>query len=360
MQRLRKEFARLLDGGFRPASDCCLEGWAAAAAIVGAAVVGGVASNAAASKQASADKQAANTQAGMFNTITGNEQPYLNAGNSAETTLSQLLGTASATGAGGTAAGTNLAGGYLTQTFNPTMQSLEQTPGYQFSLQQGDQAVQNSAAASTGAVSGAALKSLSAFNQGLASTQYQNSFNNFQTQQNNIFNRLSSIASLGQNAAGNLGNSGAQLGTGIAQAQAAAGSSQAAGIVGASNSLTGSAVPLAYLMSQNSTTTPSTTGTWGTTGTTGVSGGNYDGSVDSDYALKCEIEPYRFNGMSKLMVYDFEFKDEPGIPRRGYIAQEVQERYPEAVSRGPKGFLRVDYAKLPGRDELDQIIAEDS
>jgi hypothetical protein len=255
------------------------ESWGAA--IAATAVVGAVGSTVAAGEQASADKQAAATQAGMFNTIVGQEQPYLTAGNSAEATLGQLMGYTPATGKGGTAAGTNLAGGYLTQTFQPTMAQLEATPGYQFALSQGDQAVQNSAAASTGAVSGAALKGLSSFNQGLASTQYQNSFNNFQTQQNNIFDRLSTIAGLGQNAAGNLGNSGAQLGTGIAQAQAAAGAATAGGIVGATNSIVGSGTTLAGLMYMNGGGGGGGSGYNGYNGSTATTdlGGNQSGYI---------------------------------------------------------------------------------
>lgn len=222
-----------------------------AAAIAGAAVVGAVGSNLAAGTQASAQEQAANTQAGMFNTIVGQEQPFLQGGYSAESTLNQLLGTSSPTGANGTAAGTNLPGGYLTQTFNPTQQQLENYPGYQFSLQQGGQAVRNADTPGLGALSGAALKDLMGFNQGLAQSYYNNYFNQFQTQQSNIFNRLSGIAQLGQNAAGNLGSAGTQLGTGIAQAQAAAGGSQAAGIVGTANAISGSALPLSYFLGAN-------------------------------------------------------------------------------------------------------------
>ena len=213
--------------------------WAAAIGAVGSVVAGG--------EQASGQEQAANTQQAMFNTIQGNEQPYIQEGQSANSALSQLLGLTPATGKGGTASGTGLQGGYLTQTFQPTMAQLESTPGYQFALQQGDQAINNANAPGIGAASGAAYKSLINYNQGLASTQYQNQFNNFQTQQNNIFNRLSGIASLGQNAAGNLGNNGAQLGTGIAQAQAGAAGSIAGGIVGATNSAS-SNLGLSYLL----------------------------------------------------------------------------------------------------------------
>lgn len=218
-----------------------------AAAIVGAGIVGAVGANMAASKQASGQEAAANTQAGMFNTITGQEQPFLQGGYGAEQSLQQLLGLSPATGAGGTAAGTGLPEGYLSQTFNPTMAQLNAYPGYQFQLQTGGQAIRNADTPGVGALSGAALKDLMGFNQGLAASNYQNYFNQFQTQQNNIFNRLSGIASLGQNAAGNLGNAGTQLGTGIAQAQAAAAGSQAAGIVGSTNSLTQGATLAALL-----------------------------------------------------------------------------------------------------------------
>jgi hypothetical protein len=221
-------------------------GWA----IAGSALIGAVGSNMAANTQAGAQQQAAQTQQNMFNTIQGQEQPFLQAGYGATKSLNELMGLSPATGTGGTAGGTGLPGGYLTQQFSP--KDLQNYPGYQFQLQQGDQAVENAASVNTGAVSGPALKSLMDFNQQQASTTYGQAFNQFQTQQNNIFSRLSSIAGLGQNAAGNLGNTGAQLGTGIAGAQAAAGGSLAGGIVGATNSIGGSAVPLAYLMNQGS------------------------------------------------------------------------------------------------------------
>lgn len=224
-----------------------------ATAIVGGAVIGAVGSNLAANTQASGQRQAANTQAAMFNTIVGQEQPFIQAGQGASTTLNQLLGTTPGTGTGGTAGTTGLPAGYLTQTFNPTQAQLENYPGYQFQLSQGDLALQSANSAGGSAVSGPALKSLMSFNQGLAASNYNQYFNQFQTQQNNIFNRLQQIASLGQNAAGNLGSVGANLGTGIAQAQAGAAASQAGGIVGATNAIGGSGIPLAYLMNNQGT-----------------------------------------------------------------------------------------------------------
>lgn len=202
-----------------------------AGAIIAAGAIGAIGSGVAGSEQASGQKAAARTQAGMFNTIVGQEQPFLQGGYGAEATLSDMV----------------KPGGYLTQQFKPTQQELENYPGYQFQLSQGDLALQNANSVGGSALSGAALKNLMSFNQGLAASNYSNYFNQFQTQQNNIFNRLQGVASLGQNAAGNLGSAGANLGTGIAQAQAGAAGSIAGGIVGATNSI-GNNLTLAGLM----------------------------------------------------------------------------------------------------------------
>lgn len=207
--------------------------------VVAGAAIGAIGSSMAAGTQADAQKQAAATQQGMFNTINSQEQPFMNAGYGATTRLSDLLGTSGNTGAAGY--------GSLTSQFTPQDFLNNQDPGYQFQLQTGAQALRNADTPGVGALSGPALKDLMSFNQGMASTGYQNAFNRFTTQQNNIFGRLSAIAGMGQNAASNTGTAGTQLGTGIAQAQAAAGGSLAGGIVGATNSL-GSSIPLAYMM----------------------------------------------------------------------------------------------------------------
>ena len=235
-----------------------MSGWVAGAVAFSAAV-GSQASKSAANTQAKAQEQAAQTQQNMFNTINAQEQPFMQAGYGATTALNQLLGTGPTVvdmngipNNIGKVGSTGLPSGYLTQTFNPTQDQLNNYPGYQFALKTGGQAVRNQDTPGVGALSGPALKDLTSFNVGMANQNYSNYFNQFQQQQNNIFARLSGIAGLGQNAASNTGTAGTSLGTGIAQAQAAAGGSQAAGTVGAANALGGAAVPLAYLMSGNS------------------------------------------------------------------------------------------------------------
>jgi len=204
-----------------------------AAAIAGSAIVGAVGSNIAAGTQAGGQIQAANTQQNMFNTINKQEQPFIQAGYGATSQLSSMLSP----------------GGQLVSNFTPQDFLNNLDPGYQFQLQTGGQALRNADTPGVGALSGPALKDLMSFNQGMAATGYQNAYNRWQTTNTNIFNRLNAIAGLGQGAASNVGVSGTQLGTGIASAQAGAAGSMAGGIVGATNAIGSSGVPLAYLLS---------------------------------------------------------------------------------------------------------------
>lgn len=141
----------------------------------------------------------------------------------------------SATGAGDP---NDPAYGSFTQPFDVTQFYNYEDPGYAFRLQQGSQGLQNSAAAGSGALSGAALKDLIGYNQDAASTEYGNAFNRYQTQQGNIFSRLMGIAQLGQNSASSVGAQGATLAGNAGQALSNAGTAAGSGIVGAGNAIT--------------------------------------------------------------------------------------------------------------------------
>lgn len=127
--------------------------------------------------------------------------------------------------------------GSLLQPFDVEQFYNYEDPGYGFRLQQGTQALRNAASAGSGALSGAALKDLLDYNQNAASQEYTNAFNRYQTQQGNIFSRLSTIAQLGQSAAAGVGSQGTALAGNAGQAIANAGAAQGAGIVGAGNAL---------------------------------------------------------------------------------------------------------------------------
>lgn len=214
-----------------------------AVAVVGGAAIGAIGSNMAANKQAGAQRDAAGMQMSMFDTITGQEQPFMDAGKADLSRLQDLMGTSGNTKAAGY--------GSLNKPFTASDYLANKDPGYDFQLKTGAQALRNADTPGVGSLSGAALKDLMGFNQNMAATGYQNAFSRYMTQNNATFARLSGIAGLGQNAASNTGTAGVGLGTGAAQAIAGAGASQASGVLGATGSLAGGANSLAGLMYLN-------------------------------------------------------------------------------------------------------------
>jgi hypothetical protein len=202
----------------------------AGAGIVGS-ILGSNASKDAAQTGANATDRASALQMQQFQQMQGNLAPYMQLGSSTIPQLQQLLG-----------------GGRLNTpfSFNPTMQQLEQTPGYQFTQQQGNKALDNSMAAKGLSLSGAQLKGLDQYNTGLASNtfqqQYQNALQNFNTnygQAADQYGRLGGLVSLGQNAAAGVGNAGLQTASNIGNNITGGANAQAAGQVGSANALSG-------------------------------------------------------------------------------------------------------------------------
>lgn len=134
------------------------------------------------------------------------------------------------------------AGGYgsLLKTFD-TSDWQQLSPAYNFQKQQGMQGVLNANSSGQGALSGAAYKDLIDYNQNAANTSFNNAFNQYQTQQGNIYSRLSGIAQLGQASANNTGQQGTALAGQAAQSATNIGTAQAGGAVGVANALGGAA-----------------------------------------------------------------------------------------------------------------------
>ncbi|MGH8207872.1 MAG: hypothetical protein ACRETK_13940, partial [Steroidobacteraceae bacterium] len=203
-----------------------------ATAIIGGAVIGGVGSMVAGNQQSKATEGAANTAANAQKQALSSqqklEQPYINAGTTALPQLQTLLGLS---GPGGTGAGSSAA----------EEQALQATPGYQFTLNQGLQAAQNSAAARGMLGSGNTLEALEQYGSGLADQTYQQAVGNAE----NVVG-LGQAAAAGQ--AANIGNAAGNI-SGLLSNQ---GASQAGidmnTIAGISNALGGAAgdATLAY------------------------------------------------------------------------------------------------------------------
>lgn len=110
------------------------------------------------------------------------------------------------------------------------------TPGYDFRLQTGMDALQSSAAARGGLYSGAALRDSQKFGQDYGSNEY-----------GNYLARLGARADTGMSAAQMSGSASQQAAAGVSNALGNIGNAQAAGYVGAGNALTGGLQNLAGL-----------------------------------------------------------------------------------------------------------------
>jgi len=115
--------------------------------------------------------------------------------------------------------------GSLARSFS--MNDFEQDPGYAFRVSEGQKALERSAAARGTSLGGAQQKALTRYGQDMGSQEYSAAYNRFNTNQGNLFSRLSSLANSGQSAANNTSSAGqnyatngGNLITGSAQAQA--------------------------------------------------------------------------------------------------------------------------------------------
>jgi hypothetical protein len=101
---------------------------------------------------------------------------------------------------------------YLTRQFTNADLNANLAPNYAFQLQQGQMANQRAANMGGGSLGGNALTGLQRYTQDYAGGAYQNAFNNFNTQRQNIYGNLSNMANLGSTSAGQLANLGSSLG----------------------------------------------------------------------------------------------------------------------------------------------------
>lgn len=184
---------------------------AAIGAGIGGNIGAGMDSQDAANQQVRAAREANETQRYIFEQQRADAAPWREAGVGA---LGQLT------------AGTAPGGDYMRDF---TLADFQADPGYQFRMQEGMKALEHSAAARGSLNSGATLKALTRYGQDFASNEFQNAYNRFNADRDRRFNRLSSLAGIGQTAnaqvaqAGqNFANQYGQNVIGAANAQAAA------------------------------------------------------------------------------------------------------------------------------------------
>jgi hypothetical protein len=188
--------------------------WMIPAAIIGSSLFGAASSSNAAETQAAAADRAAQLQKEQFDRVIELQKPFREVGMRA---LPELEAASRYTPFG--------------------MGQFQQDPGYAFRLAEGQKALDRSAAARGGLISGSALKAAQRYGQEMGSQEFNNAFNRYQTERSARLNPLQSLAGFGQTAVAQLGRAGETMATNVGEAGGQAAQARASGYMGGANAL---------------------------------------------------------------------------------------------------------------------------
>jgi len=166
-----------------------------------------------------------------YNAQQGFQRPYAEGGLSAQSQIMQLLGISGDTGAADF--------GQYAKPFG--VDQFQQDPGFAFRQAEGMKALERSAAARGGLLSGGTLKGIQRFGQDLASQEYGNAFNRYQIERGARLNALGGLASAGQAASNNLTNIAGQYGAQTAGTALGRGQATAANALARGQAMSGNA-----------------------------------------------------------------------------------------------------------------------
>lgn len=241
--------------------------WVAGAALVVGGIGAASSNNAAKAQQGSADAATA-LQQGIYEDTVQRNQPFVQGGTTAYNALLGRLGLAGADG--------SAASGYGSFK-TPTAEEVMAQPGYQFGLDQGQNALNRQLNARGMSYSGAQLKAANMFGSNYGTQQYQNAFNNLQSSNQQAYNQLMGAAGMGQASANNTAAAGQQFGAQAGQNMIGAGNAQAANSLAQGN-IWGSAINQGVSAYRNRPAESPNVANWnsgtGGSGSSGVWGGS--------------------------------------------------------------------------------------
>jgi hypothetical protein len=185
-----------------------------AAATIGAGLLGASSARSAANTQAQATQAAQDAQERMFERQVELQEPWRQAGIGA---LNKLIP--------------------LTDYTKFGTEQFQQDPGYAFRLSEGMKALDRTAAARGGLLSGATLKGAQRYGQGLASQEYQNAYDRYNKDYSMKLAPLQTLAGYGQGATNNLTSTTGTYGTNQAETLANRGNIGASSYLGAADAL---------------------------------------------------------------------------------------------------------------------------
>lgn len=281
----------------------------------------------AANISANATTNATNAQMSMYNQTRSDLSPFVTGGQNAFSQLQSFLSP------GGPISSLLGLGGQ-----DPTA-ALRSTPGYQFAFDQGNQALDRSAASRGLLLSGGQLKDSQTYGQGMADQLYGTRLNQLGT----YATQLSGVAGTGENAAAMTGTAGTaatgQIGQSLLQganqqgmAVQNAGTANASGYAGAANNI-GTLLNNSSIQALFQPSTPTYTGD-----------GNGEFYGLSDRRAKTDIRKIG-RAESGLNIYSYRLKGDVRT-QMGVMSDEVRRVAPDAVRRASDGYDRVDYAKV--------------
>jgi hypothetical protein len=191
-----------------------MSGWVAGAVVV-SGYLGAEAAGDAADVQAGAANRAADLQYKQFQENVARQKPFYDVGVNA---LPELV---------------------AASKYTPfTMDQFQADPGYAFRLKEGQQALDRSAAARGGLISGGALKAAQRYGQEMGSQEYTNAFNRYQAERQARLGPLQAMTGMSQTTAQQLGSAGQNMASTVGEAQQNAAAARASGYVGQANALT--------------------------------------------------------------------------------------------------------------------------
>ena len=198
-------------------------------AVVGSTLVGAYSANRAAQTQAGAMDRSADLQYRQYQEDVARQKPFYDVGVNA---LPELV---------------------EASKYQPfTMDKFQADPGYAFRLSEGTKALERSAAARGGLLSGGTGKALTRFGQEMGSQEYTNAFNRYQAERTARLQPLQAMTGMGQSTAQQLGQQGQQMSSNVGEAIGSGAAARASGYVGTANALTGGLnTYLNYSNSQN-------------------------------------------------------------------------------------------------------------
>ena len=198
--------------------------WWVAGAVVVSSYLGSESAEDAAYAQGKSSDAAIREQRRQYDISREDTAPWREAGGSAVSRLSQLLGL-------------NGGSGELNKKF--TVADFMEDPvtklSYQSGLDLGTQAIDRMAGAKGSRNSGATLKELTRFGTDYTGQKAGESYNRFYGDQDRMYNRLAGVSGTGQTATTNLGAQGAQAGTNIGNIMTGLGNARGAAAIAQGN-----------------------------------------------------------------------------------------------------------------------------